>query len=291
MDLVKWIVDIFFQNEEQDEKRVKNMIDSINNRLIKLGDAKKDLTNKISTYHVEMNGIKKEIADLYKRSRQPSASSDTYKTLAVIKLNELHKKQRLLNLDMKSICIFTIVESKLEEGLSIKNLTDVIKQCNDGIKDTRQIIDEDVLLNVLSKLTKQMEKLDIESITDIISDSTSDINTSFNAIPEAGGLNSEDFEEELENICRDIDRINENLVTPPSSEDSNTINENIQKLQTMRPINDPPINTSTSNSIPIPIQIPIPISIPISVQTQVQKKGYTFLSGANYLTDNNTSKK
>lgn len=289
MDIVKWVVDRFFQNEEQDEKRVKNMIDSINNRLIKLGDAKKDLTNKMYGYHAEMNVIKKEIADLYKKSRQPSANSDTYKTLAVLKLNELHKKQRLLNLDMKSICIFTNLESKLEEGLSIKNFTDILQQCNDGIKDTRQIINEDAIANIFSKLTRQMEKLDIESITDTISDSTSDINTSFNAIPEAGGgLNSENFEEEFENICRDIDRINESLVTPSSLEDnSSAISENIQKLQTMRPINDPPINTSISTSIPIPIPIPIPIS----VQTQVQKNGYTFLSGANYLTDNNTLKK
>lgn len=286
MELVKWFVDRFFQNEEQDEKRVKNMIDSINNRLIKLGDAKKDLTNKMYGYHAEMNVIKKEIADLYKKSRQPSASSDTYKTLAVLKLNELHKKQRLLNLDMKSICIFTNLESKLEEGLSIKNFTDILQQCNDGIKDTRQIINEDAIANIFSKLTRQMEKLDIESITDTISDSTSDINTSFNAIPEAGGLNSEHFEEEFENICRDIDRINESLVTAsPSEDNSNIVNESIQKLQTMRPVSDPPINTSTSNSIPIPIPIPVPIS----VQTQVQKNGYTFLSGANYLTD--TSKK
>lgn len=253
MELIKYAVNKFkfIYNNEPNENDVKNMIDHINSRLVTLNNKKEQLTNIIKEDDQKIIALKRDIATQYKLYKKPSVKRDLYKTLAGLKLNELHKIQNQRKLHFQIICIYTAMESELQSAKSIKDLTDVIVECNDGLKDTRQIINEETISNTLSKLTRQIDKLDIESITDNISDSTSELlghlNRSSNG-PEQ--LEDENILGELEEIYNDFDADIDLLeITHNSTTTVETIEKDtdiINKLTDMHPITTPPINNLPS---------------------------------------------
>lgn len=268
MELIKYVVNRFITNHEQNENDVKNMIDHINSRLVKIRTTKDQLTNKIKDYNTKIENLKIDIARLYKLYKKPSPGRDQYKIFAVIKLNDLHQVQKLLNIHVQFICFCTTIESELESAISIKGLTDIINECNDGIKDTRQIINEETIANTLAKLTKQIDKLDIESMTSSITNTTSDLSNNFGKINEIAQLDNNNILDELEEISKDFDDIDlPDSTNEPSSSKIPIDDPLIQQLKT--------INAPNTNTQP-----------PVNKQSQPQPLSYpsfTFITGAGFV--------